>query len=222
MFLISLTTTYLLFTLNPKYFYCLHASNIIHLNDQFNVNNALRQIRTSLVKDGVFVGALHPHLYRYNNYIKKYRFWFGNLFYFFDFVWKRVFPKLPVTRQIYFKLRKEKDQAISFAEGLGRLIYTGYKILNLAVVDKVVYFAAVKSEERTPYKKSFYSPIFKMERIGKGGKSIFVYKLRTMYPYSEFIQDFAYNYNGSGNGDKITDDFRLPFWGKFFRALSLL
>jgi hypothetical protein len=191
--------------------------NLHILNDQIYLNSYLRQIRTTLVRGGVFVGALHPHLYRYSRFINKYSFWIGNTLYFFDLIWKRVFPKLPVTREIYFKLRKEKDQAISLAEGLGRLVYTGYKIIDLAVVNGVVYFAVVKDENSDHKKNSFYSPVYKMARIGKDGKLIYVYKLRTMYPYSEFIQDFVYNIKGSTDGDKITDDFRVPFWGKFFR-----
>ena len=191
--------------------------NLHVLNDQYYLNNYFRKIRENLISGGVFVGALHPHLYRYKRFLQNYSFWLGNLYYFFDLIWKRVFPKLPGTRSIYFAFRKEKDQAISLAEGLGRLVYTGFKIIDLAVVKDVVYFAAAKDDKPIPDKKSFYSPIFKMERIGKDGKSIYVYKLRTMYPYSEFIQDFVYNSNGLVCGDKITNDFRLPFWGKFFR-----
>ena len=187
------------------------------LNDQLNLNKYFRKIRNKLVVGGVFVGAFHPHLYRYKRFLQNYSFWLGNLFYFFDLIWKRVFPKLPGTRRIYFTFRKEKDQALSLAEGLGRLVYTGFKIIDLVDINDVVYFAAAKGDEPTPDKRFFYSPIFKMERIGKDGKSIYVYKLRTMYPYSEYIQDFVYNSNGLVCGDKITNDFRLPFWGKFFR-----
>ena len=191
--------------------------NLHVLNDQYHINDYLRRIRSSLVEGGVFVGALHPHLYRYNRFIKKYKFWIGNPLYFTDIIWKRVFPKLPITRRIYFKFRNSKDQALSLAEGLGRLVYTGFTILDLATVNNVVYFAAVRNQKPVPRKKFFYSPVFKMERIGKDGKIINVYKLRTMYPYSEFIQDFLIKLNGSKNGDKLNDDFRLPFWGKFFR-----
>ena len=56
-----------------------------------------------------------------------------------------------------------------------------------------------------------------MKRIGKDGKLIYVYKLRTMYPYSEFIQDFVYNHNKLEDGGKFKDDFRVPVWGSLFR-----
>ena len=127
-------------------------------------------VRKTLVDGGVFVGALLPHHYRYRRYLKKYSFGLANILYFFDFIWKRVFPKLPITREIYIAFSKEKDRAISLAEGLGRLVYCGLKILDLAVVDDVVYFAAIKDKVLAPANKFFYSPIFKMKRIGKTGK----------------------------------------------------
>ena len=189
------------------------------LNNQIKLNDYLLDIRKTLVTGGVFVGALLPHHYRYRRYLKKHSFWIANSIYFFDFIWKRVFPKLPITREIYFMFSKEKDRAISLAEGLGRLVYCGFKVLDLAAVDDVVYFAAVKNGTFTPVKKFFYSPIFKMKRMGKDGKPIYVYKLRTMYPYSEFIQDFVYNHNKLEAGGKFKDDFRVPAWGRLFRKL---
>lgn len=193
--------------------------NLHILNDQVKLNDYILDVRKTLVPGGVFVGALLPHHYRYRRYLKNYSFWTANVLYFFDFLWKRVFPKLPITREIYSNFSKEKDRALSLAEGLGRLVYCGFKILDLAAVDDVVYFAAAKNGLFTPVKKFFYSPIFKMKRTGKGGKTIYVYKLRTMYPYSEFIQDFVYKHNNLEVGGKFKDDFRVPAWGKLFRKL---
>ena len=195
--------------------------NMHVLNDQYDLNDYLRKVRKTLVCGGVFAGLLYPHQYRYKRFLTKHSFWIGNILYFFDIVWKRVFPKLPVTRRMYFRLRKEKDQAISLAEGLGRLVYTGYKIIDLIVVDDAVYFTAVKVNKPAQERKSFYSPIFKMERMGKYGKPIFVYKLRTMNPYSEFIQDFVFQNNHLQEGGKFKDDFRIPGWGKFLRKTFL-
>ncbi len=193
--------------------------NLHVLNDQSKLNNYLLDVKKTLVHGGVFVGALLPHHYRYRKYLKTYSFWMANIYYFFDFVWKRVFPKLPLTREIYFTFAKEKDRAISLAEGLGRLVYCGFKILDLAAVDDVVYFAALRNGPTVNTKTFFYSPLFKMKRIGQGGKTIYVYKLRTMYPYSEFIQDFVYKHNNLEAGGKFKDDFRVPAWGKLFRKL---
>ena len=193
--------------------------NLGVLNDQIKLNDYLLDIRKTLVNDGVFVGALLPHHYRYRRYLKKHSFWIANTIYFFDFIWKRVFPKLPITREIYSVFSKEKDRALSLAEGLGRLVYSGFKVLDLTAVNDIVYFAAVKDRVIEQTNKFFYSPIFKMKRIGKGGKPIYVYKLRTMYPYSEYIQDFVFKHNNLESGGKFKDDFRVPIWGKLFRKL---
>ena len=37
-----------------------------------------------------------------------------------------------------------------------------------------------------------------MNRVGKGGAIIGVYKMRTMHPYSEFLQDYIYQLNSRG------------------------
>ena len=184
---------------------------------KLKLNDYLLNVGNILHDKGVFVGALLPHHYRYRRYLKKYSFYLGNIFYFFDFIWKRVMPKIPLTREIYFTFSKEKDRAISLAEGLGRLVYCGFKVLDLVAVDDVVYFAAVKNGSYNPDKKFFYSPIFKMKRIGKNGKPIYVYKLRTMYPYSEYLQDYIVRLNGYSKIGKPANDFRLPVWGNFFR-----
>merc|ERR1712194_432188 len=62
-----------------------------------------------------------------------------------------------------------------------------------------------------------YGPIYKMPRVGKRNKIINVYKLRTMYPYSEYLQEFIFNKNGTSNGDKVNQDFRISPIGSFFR-----
>jgi lipopolysaccharide/colanic/teichoic acid biosynthesis glycosyltransferase len=195
--------------------------NLHILNEQNQLNNYLLDVRKTLVRGGVFVGALHPNHYRYHRFLKKYPLSIGKTFYAFDFIWNRVFPKLQITRKIYFTFSKGKNRDISLAEGLGRLVYSGFRILDLVVVNEVVYFAAVKDKDSIPEKKLFYSLIFKMQRIGQDGKTIYVYKLRTMHAFSEYIQDYVYKLNGSGNGDKIIDDFRVATWGKFLRKYWL-
>jgi lipopolysaccharide/colanic/teichoic acid biosynthesis glycosyltransferase len=191
--------------------------NLHILNEQNQINKYLLDVRKTLVQGGVFVGALHPNHYRYHSFLKKYSFRIGRTLYLFDFIWNRIFPKLPITRTVYFTFSRGKDRDISLAEGLGRLVYSGFRILDLVVVDEVVYFAAVKDKESIPEKKLYISLFFKMQRIGQDGKIIYIYKFRTMHPYSEYIQDFVFNINGQGKGVKIKDDFRVAQWGKFLR-----
>ena len=69
--------------------------------------------------------------------------------------------------------------------------------------------------------KASYHPIFKMKRIGKNGNHIHIYKFRTMYPYSEYLQDFIIKDNGYADNGKIKDDYRVTSWGKVFRKYWL-
>ena len=193
--------------------------NLHELNDLRRINDYLRIVNDRLLKGGVFAGALIANKNRYKRFLKKYPYLVANIFAFFDFIWKRAFPKIPVTRNIYSIFTKGKDRALSLAEGLGRLVYCGFEILDLTEINEVVYFAARKAKETTTEANPNYSPIFKMKRIGQDGKVIYVYKLRTMHPYSEYIQEFIYKHNRLQEGGKIKDDFRIPVWGTILRKL---
>ncbi|MBN1542875.1 sugar transferase [candidate division KSB1 bacterium] len=56
-----------------------------------------------------------------------------------------------------------------------------------------------------------------MKRIGYLGRPFTLYKLRTMHPYSEFIQDYVYRHNNLDPNGKFKDDFRITTWGRLFR-----
>lgn len=60
-----------------------------------------------------------------------------------------------------------------------------------------------------------------MERIGKGGEIIKVFKLRTMYSGSRHLQSYLMETNGLVNGDKIANDFRHTRYAKILRATFL-
>jgi lipopolysaccharide/colanic/teichoic acid biosynthesis glycosyltransferase len=62
-----------------------------------------------------------------------------------------------------------------------------------------------------------YGPLIRLKRVGKHGKIFNTYKLRTMHPYSEYIQEFVYKSNNFDEGCKFKDDFRISTLGKFCR-----
>ena len=62
-----------------------------------------------------------------------------------------------------------------------------------------------------------YGPLFKMNRIGYKGKVIGVYKMRTMYPYSEYCQELIIKENDLDKSGKVSNDFRVTYWGRIFR-----
>lgn len=193
--------------------------NLHELNDFRKINEYLRLVNSKLINGGVFTGCFIPYKNRHRRFLKKYTFLVGNIFYFFDFILKRVLPKLPLFRNFYFKLTKGKDRTLSLTEGLGRLVFCGFEILDIAEINDSVYYAARKVKDPINDLNHFYSSIFKMRRVGKDGKTIFVYKLRTMHPYAEFLQEFVYLKNKLDGGGKFKEDFRIPIWGKIFRQM---
>lgn len=193
--------------------------NLHEINDLSRINDYFRLVNEKITDKGIYAGCLIPLKNRHKIYQKQYPFLIANIFYFFDFLWRRVFPKLPGFRKLYFSLTKGRDRALSLAEGLGRLVYCGFDILDLTEINDYVYFVAQKVKEPSTETNPSYSPIFKMKRIGMDGKQIYVYKIRTMHPYSEFLQEFVYDKNQLTVGGKFKDDFRISSWGRVLRKL---
>ncbi len=84
-----------------------------------------------------------------------------------------------------------------------------------------LFFVVRKVNEVEVPQKSSYGPIYRMPRIGKGGKEIRVFKFRTMHPYSEYLQGYILKQNGYAETGKPANDFRLASWGKFLRKYWL-
>jgi len=193
--------------------------NLHEINDLKRINDYFRLVNDKIAVNGIYVGCLIPIKNRHTIFQKKYPFLISTLFYFADFIWRRVFPKIPVLRKFYFTFSKGRDRAISLAEALGRLVYCGFEIIDLTEINEFVFFVAKKIKGPSTDTNPSYSPIFKMRRVGMNGKQIFVYKIRTMHPYSEYLQEFIYDRNKLSEGGKFKDDFRIPGWGRTLRKL---
>ena len=132
-------------------------------------------------------------------------------------IFKRVFPKLFITRRLYYYLTKGKNRVISRAETYGRLYASGFQIIDELSINNIQYFLAKKVEAPILNRNINYGPIIKLKRYGKSKKIFNVYKLRTMHPYSEYLQEYIYQKNQLAKGGKIMDDFRISPEGRFFR-----
>ncbi|MDT8308657.1 MAG: sugar transferase, partial [Bacteroidales bacterium] len=62
-----------------------------------------------------------------------------------------------------------------------------------------------------------YGLFIRLHRIGKNGKIIKVYKIRTMHPYSEYLQHYVFEQNSLADGGKFANDFRITTLGRFMR-----
>ena len=191
------------------------------VNDIRYINKYFERVNAVLPKNGIFVGVLETFSARKNrkniNKIPVVR----DIYFFSEFILKRIIPKLSFTKGIYFDITKGNDRLLSKAEGLGRLVSSGFKIMDYKSINGLIYFVVKKEKEPSYDKNPSYGPLYKMPRIGKNGKIIKVYKLRTMHPYSEYLQDYVLKTNGYAETGKPADDFRIPAWGKFIRRFWL-
>lgn len=195
--------------------------NLHVINDFRRLNSYLIKINEKLVQDGIFVSRFESLENRKELFRIKYPYYVASTAISIDFIWKRLFPKLPVLKKIYFAISKGEDRILSKAEALGRLHYCGFKILALKEIEHFNYFIAQKVQKPVTDRVPSYGPLFKMRRTGKNGKPILVYKFRTMYPYSEYLQSFITNFNGYAKNGKIQNDFRVANWGKVLRKYWL-
>lgn len=185
------------------------------------INSHFRSVNKLLALNGIFIGRAETYSQRKSRIYKKYGKIIGKLFWRADFIFNRIIPKLPIFNKIYFFLIRRVRRPVSQAELLGRLVYCGFKIENYKLINDVFYFAAKKIKEPLTTKASTGHPLIRLQRIGKGGEMIGVYKFRTMHPYSEFIQDLVIEMNGYNDKGKPANDFRLTTWGKLLRRLWL-
>lgn len=142
-------------------------------------------------------------------------------FYYFDFFFHRVFPRLRHINSFYFMITKGKNRALSKAEVWGRLHYCGFEVLDEMEVGKGIFLIAQKIQEPSRGENPSYYPFIKLDRIGLHGEIIKIHKLRTMHPYSEYIQNKVYELMSLGTSGKIKDDFRITGWGKVLRKYWL-
>lgn len=191
--------------------------NLEKVNNFKNVNKFHESVNSILINDSFYCSCAETDNQRSMRKWKKSGFFFGPLLLFIDFIYKRVIPKLPLFKQVYFILTQGNNRVMSKTEILGRLISCGFQIIDTFEHKGLTYIISKKI--RQPYfdMDPSYGPIFKMKRIGLNGSIISVYKFRTMSPYSEYLQKQITDENKLNQSGKIKDDYRITFYGKFFR-----
>ena len=191
--------------------------NLNKINDINKMNIFFKSINEKLELGGLFIGCVETKVERRKRIFKKYPIGIAQVYYLFDFIFKRVFSKLWITKWLYFFVTAGRNQVLSKAEALGRLAYCGFEIINEYEIDNLNYFVVKKVKTVESVKEPRFSILFKMSRVGKYGKLITVYKIRTMHPYAEYLQAYIYKLNNLQKGGKFKDDFRITTWGKVLR-----
>lgn len=193
--------------------------NFRKINDVLGINLFLREVNSKLPENGIYIGCVETYAQRKKRLLHKYPFLIAQIYFFLDFIFKRIFPKLKLTRGIYFLLTAGRNRVLSKAEALGRVVFNGFDIVELKIIGNLTYFSCVKTTREIPSKIPSFGFFFKMKRIGRNNKTIIVYKIRTMHPYAEYLQEYIFDKNNLRDGGKFKNDFRITSWGKVFRKL---
>ena len=195
--------------------------NLHVVNDFKRINKYFLQVHKALQNGGYFVGCKNRFECISDDIYKKYPKFMAKIIYVICFIVKRIFPKTPVLKQIYFLFSNGKNRVLSKAELLGRLFFCGFKVVAVKNIDKKLYYIAQKVKTPSLDQNPSYGPIIDLQRIGFQGKIINIKKMRTMHPYSEYIQDYIYEQNNLAENGKFKDDFRVTSWGKVLRKTWL-
>ena len=192
--------------------------NLHKTNDIRRINQFFIQANSNLQLGGYFVGCVEIINEKYRRFKQIYPIIVFHILYGTNFIFTRVFPKIPIFKEIYFALTKGSNRALSKAEVLGRLSYCGFKMISDKEINNLLYFIVQKAIKPSEDEFPSYGPLIKLQRVGKEGKIIFIYKFRTMHPYSEYIQEYVCNSGGGTiDGDGFINDFRITGWGKILR-----
>jgi len=195
--------------------------NLKRVNDLKQINKFFYKVNQKLHEDGVFVGCVETKKYRRERIFKKYPPGFNFIYYCLDFILKRIFPKLSITRKIYLWLTKGRNRVLSRTETFGRLYAAGFQLIEEKRIGNNLYFAARKIKAPLFDYEPLYSLVFGMKRVGKDGRIIKVYKMRTMHAYAEYLQHYVYEKNNLATGGKLRDDFRVSRIGALLRKYWL-
>jgi lipopolysaccharide/colanic/teichoic acid biosynthesis glycosyltransferase len=195
--------------------------NLRKVNNIQHPNKLFRAVNTLLPDAGIYIGRLETYAERKETIYSQLGRFLGRIFWVFDFVLHRVIPRIPYLEDIYYYVTNGEFHAISNAEVMGRLVYCGFEIIDMRSINGLSYFVAMKTKEPHIGENPSYYPIIKLNRVGQYGKLIKVYKLRTMHPYSEYLQDYLIKMNGYNNKGKPANDFRVTKWGGFLRSIWL-
>lgn len=193
--------------------------NIKRINDIRFINKFFEAVNEKMPSGGIFISCAEIKGQRKKRILNKYPKIISYPYYVLDFIVKRIFPKWKPTKKLYFFLTRGNNRVISMPEVLGRLVSCGFKIVHYKDINNLMYFAARKENAPSYDSDPSYGLIFKMKRVGKDGKYIYVHKLRTMHPYAEYLQKYMYNTHNLEEGGKFKDDYRITHWGKIFRKL---
>ncbi len=203
------------------------------INDVLRLNQYMQFCTERISMGGYFIIRYLP----FENLLKNMKAHYKGLFYWtafiLHFIWYRAIPKLPWLEKLYFtpilswldiihlSFVKKRNRALSKAEVWGRLSFYGMTVLAESEGDGELFIIAQRITSPVQNKTPSFYFIASLEKVGLDGKSIHTHKIRTMYPFSEFLQKRIFEDHGLATTGKFANDFRLTGYGRFLRKYWL-
>ena len=193
-------------------FNCKGLTHIRHLNTFLNKANEVLpkggylwcHSRTAGLKRMVILSA-HPGIV-------------GKTIYFMHYMWHNVMSRISLTRWFYMFVTKGQNRSYCRVEILGRMFRAGFEVIDERFEKGEFYVLGRKIKEPIWDDKPTNGLLVKLNRVGRWGKMIGVYKFRTMYPYSEYLQPYLYAHEGLAPGGKFAHDYRVNWLGEKLRG----
>jgi hypothetical protein len=145
------------------------------------------------------------------------------------FAWYRAIPKIPWLDKIYFSRQlgwidrlllsgnKKRNRVLSKAEAWGRLAFYGMEVVGEEANGSERMVLARRASAPVKNRKPSYYAVVALEKVGLEGERIRLHKVRSMYPFSEFLQKAIFESHGLSTTGKFKNDFRITEYGKLFR-----
>lgn len=199
--------------LHPRFFYSHRKLNLIR-----HLNTFLNRANEELAEGGYLMCHARTAVLKKQLILEKYPPVINKVVYAFHYFWHRVCPKLVLTKRLYFSLTCGQNRTYHRVEILGRLYRAGFEVIDEGFRYGEFFVLARKAKAPIWDDEPSCGPFIKLRRVGKNGQLIGVYKFRTMYSYSEYLQPYIYQHEGLQDGGKFADDYRVNGWGRFMRS----
>lgn len=193
------------------------AAGLLSCSERFNdarrINRLFLSLAEGIAPGGYLLGHYTPH--------EQVTARLHGLAYALHFLWYRILPKIPRLNAVYFWLTKGKNRLFSRVEIWGRLSYCGMKVVGELPCGDRVYVLAKRIASPSANRRPSYYPVVSLEKVGLNGELFRIHKVRTMFPFSEFLQKQVFENNGLGPTGKFKNDFRFTEYGPFLRRYWL-
>ena len=183
-----------------------------------HLNTFLNKANENLVDGGYLWCHSRTSGLKHQVFINRHPGFIGKVLYAFHYLWHRVIARMKFTRWFYMWVTKGKNRSYPRVELLGRMYRAGFEVVDERFHQGEFFILGQKFRKPIWDDEPTYGALVKLNRVGYQGKMIGVYKFRTMFPYSEYLQPYMLEHEGLQRGGKFAHDYRVNFWGRKLRS----